>query len=293
MMKTGYIPALGTPLDAQGRFLPESYKKQIEDQIRAGASGLLVMGSMGMEASIREEDYPLVAKTAVEAAAGRVPVFVGAMDNSIARAAERMASVEELDIAAFVFTAPFYFKANDAQAVRFFKGVAAKTKHNIMLYDLPSVTQFKISYGLVLQLLREIPNLVGIKSPDQQLFRKLKRNPEVPETFYMVYSGLDTVDISYKWGLDRCVDGMFACTPVNSQKLIAALDAGEDAAAAGYLDNILSLRDLFVKMDLWPSFTAAMNLLGYEGNHGPDYMTEPAEQTCEAVRTELHRIGEL
>lgn len=292
-MKTGYVPALGTPLDKDGNFLPESYRKQIEDQLQAGATGVLVMGSMGMEASIRNDEYAKVVRTAVEAVAGRVPVFVGAMDNAIARAKERMAAVENLDIDAFVFTAPFYFAANPAQAVRFFKGVAAQTKHGMMLYDLPSVTQFKISYDLVLQLLREIPNLVGIKSADLQLMRRLRLNPEVPENFIMVYSGLDTVDIAYRWGIERCLDGMFSCTPVNCQKLMNALEAGDAAAAAKYLDNIVGLRDLFVKQDLWPSFTAAMNLKGYAGSHQPDYMAEPTERTYGAIRAALEQMGEL
>ena len=107
-MKAGFVPALGTPLDKNGNLLVESFKKQINDQIDAGAVGILCMGSMGIEAFIRSSVYPQVAKAAVEAAAGRVPVFVGAMDTSIARAKERMASIEDLDIAGFVFTAPFY-----------------------------------------------------------------------------------------------------------------------------------------------------------------------------------------
>jgi len=292
-MKTGYVPALGTPLDRDGNFLPESYRRQIEDQLKAGAAGILVMGSMGMEAAIGNGEYGKVVRTAVEAVAGRVPVFVGAMDNAISRARDRMAEVEDLDITAFVFTAPFYFMPTAEQTLGFFKGVAAQTKHGIMLYDLPSVTQFKISYDMVLQLLREIPNLVGIKSADLQLMRKLRLNPEVPEDFILVYSGLDTIDIAYRWGIERCLDGMFSCTPVNTRKLLTALEAGDADAAAKYLDNIVGLRDLFFKQDLWPSFTAAMNLLGYAGCHHPDYIPQPSEQTYAVIRRALEQIGEL
>lgn len=79
-MKAGFIPALGTPLDKDGNLVLESYKKQIEDQINAGAVGILCMGSMGQQPYIRQEVCLDVAKAAVEAAAGRVPVYVGAMD---------------------------------------------------------------------------------------------------------------------------------------------------------------------------------------------------------------------
>ena len=291
-MKAGFIPALGTPLDKNGNLLVESFKKQINDQIEAGAVGILCMGSMGIEAFIRGGVYPQVAKAAVEAAAGRVPVFVGAMDTSIARAKERMASIEDLDIAGFVFTAPFYSPCSRDQMMNYFKGVAAATKHAVLLYDLPVVAQSKITYDMVLELIRDVPNLAGIKSADAQMFRKLKLNPEVPEDFAMVYSGLDTFDIAYKWGIDKCLDGMLSCTPVNTGKMFRAMAENDYDTAAVCLNNIINLRDFFVGHDLWPSFTAAMNLLGCEGNFGPDYISEIKDGYIAEIREELIKIGE-
>ena len=46
-MKKGFYPALGTPLEMDGTFCADSMTTQIEQQIGAEASGLLVMGSMG------------------------------------------------------------------------------------------------------------------------------------------------------------------------------------------------------------------------------------------------------
>ena len=40
-MNKGFYTALGTPLDSQGNFCPESMTRQIEMQIDAGVSGLL------------------------------------------------------------------------------------------------------------------------------------------------------------------------------------------------------------------------------------------------------------
>ena len=292
-MKAGFVPALGTPLDAQGNLCKESYRKQIDDQIQAGAVGILCMGSMGIQAAIRQEVYPQVAAAAVEAAAGRVPVFVGAMDTSIARAKERMAAMEDLDIAGFVFTAPYYAPCNRDQMMRFFKAVAAATSHQILLYDLPGVTQSKITYDMVLELLRDVPNFAGIKSADLQMFRKLKLNPEVPENFIMVYSGLDTFDIAYKWGIDNCLDGMCSCTPVNSGKMFRAMAQGDYTTAADALNNILALRDAFLGWDLWPAYSTAMNLLGYEGSHGLDYCGGIKEEFVPQIRQMLEKIGEL
>ena len=109
----------------------------------------------------------------------------------------------------------------------YFKGVAACTKHQVLLYDLPGVTQSKITYDTVLDLIRDVPNLADIKSADQQMFRKLKLSAQVPEDFLLVYSGLDTFDVAYKWELKNCLDGMMSCTPVNSGKLFASMENGD------------------------------------------------------------------
>lgn len=291
-MKPGFIPALGTPLDKDGNLLVESYKKQINDMIDRGAVGLLSMGSMGIQAFLKHDVCPHVAKAAVEAAAGRVPVFVGAMDCSIARAKERMAAMEHLDITAFVFTTPYYHSCTPAQIINYIKNVAAATKHGVLLYDLPGVTQSKITYSIVKTLLREVPNLIGIKSADLQMFRKLKLDPEVPEDFIMVCSNLDVFDVAYKWGMTNCLDGMLPVTPANTQGLFDAMAAGNYQKAAEHLNNIVGLRDFFASHDLWPSFSKGMNLLGYEGSFIPDYVLPFNEEHLASLRNEMLRIGE-
>lgn len=292
-MKPGFVPALGTPLDKNGNLVVESYKKQIEDQISAGAVGILCMGSMGQQPYIRQEVCAEVAKAAVEAVAGRVPVYVGAMDCSINRAKERIAAMEHLDIAGFVFTTPYYYACTREHTMNYFKGVAAATNKQVLLYDLAVVTQTKITYDMVLEMLRDVPNFVGIKSMDTVMFRKLVLNPQVPKDFVMVYSGLDMFDVAYKWGIDKCLDGMMSCTPANSKKLFDAMAAGDYATAATALDNIIALRDFFAARDLWAAFSTAMNLLGYEGNFAPDYVSPIKEEYIAQIREELVRIGEL
>ena len=69
-MNKGFYTALGTPIDLQGNFNPESMALQIEQQIEAGVSGLLVMGSMGNMTYLKNAEYPKVAACAAAAAKG-------------------------------------------------------------------------------------------------------------------------------------------------------------------------------------------------------------------------------
>ena len=292
-IKDGFLPALGTPLDRNGNLVVNSFKKQICDQIDAGAVGLLALGSMGIEAFIKNDVYPSVVKAAVEAADGRVPVFAGTMDTSISRVRDRVLAIEKYEVAGIVVMAPFYSPATKEQMMNFFRGVAAITDKKILIYDLPVICQAKVTYEMVLELINTVPNFAGIKSADTQMFRKLKLNPDVPEDFIMVYSGLDTFDVAYKWGIRNCLDGMLSCTPHNTGKMFNAMARDEYDIAAQCLNNIVSLRDCFVSNDLWPSFTAAMNLLGYNGDFAPDYMSKVNDTIIKNIKDEMIRIGEL
>lgn len=291
-MKFGFVPALGTPLDKNGNLCKESYTKQIHRMIEAGAVGILCMGSMGQQAFISNDVCVEVAETAIQAAAGRVPVYVGAMDNSIKRAKARIASMEHLDVTAFVLTTPYYEVDTAQQVMTYFREVAKSTGHDIMLYDLAAVTNFKITYEMVCQLKEDIPNLIGIKSGDLVMQRKIRLNPAL-EDLKTFFSNLDVFDIAFPWGIGCVLDGMFTCTPVNSQKLISAMEAGDRAGAAQALNNILTLRDKMLGWDLWSAYSAAMNLLGWEGLHAPDWTQEASLETVALVKAEMERIGEL
>ncbi len=94
-MNNGFYTALGTPLTEDGRIIEASLIKHIEQQIDAGASGLLLMGSMGIEAQIMNSEYGKIVDIAERTVAGRLPLFVGAMDNSIARVIEKIDMIGE------------------------------------------------------------------------------------------------------------------------------------------------------------------------------------------------------
>ena len=55
-MKKEFYPALGTPVNADGMLIKESFDRQIELMITAGAKGALCLGSMGNMASIRNQE---------------------------------------------------------------------------------------------------------------------------------------------------------------------------------------------------------------------------------------------
>jgi len=289
-MGNSFYPALGTPLDQDGRVLADSLIKHVEDQIARKAEGLLVMGSMGIQPIIKDSEYVKTARTAAEAARGQCPVFVGVMDNSVARVRDRIDALKGLKLDGVVTTVPYYFQSTQAEIKAFYRAIADTSPYPLYLYDLPGVTQCKLQATTVNELMCH-PNIIGIKSADLALMRVLSRSlKEVNLDFQIIYSGLDTFDVAYKYGVTRTLDGMFSCTSRIAENMYDAFHAGNHEQAAQHLDSIVGLRNLFVEVGVFPGFTHAMNLLGFEGDFHPDYCSRLNPQQEDLVKSYMQRI---
>ena len=292
MNKKGFYTALGTPLDENGKIIEGALRAHINQQINAGASGLLLLGSMGIQSCIRHSEYGRAVDIAVSEVSGRVPLFVGAMDNSVARVKERLEMIGEgRRIDGIVVTVPFYARVNEGEAIYFLRAVADASPYPIYIYDLPSVTQFKINMKVIDGVI-DHPNVSGMKSPDWELIKAIAR--KYPEAgFECLYSGLDSFDYANALGIDKNLDGMFCCTPKNARAMYDAVDAGDLALARHHLDNILLLRDTMLRCGLMRCFTYCMSLLGFEGNFYQDFMPPTAPDAIDIMRDTMKTIGEL
>ena len=74
---SGYWPACPTPFRADESYDPDSHRALLEWYIGQGVHGPLVNGTTGEWFSQTTEERMQVAETAIDAAAGRVPVVIG------------------------------------------------------------------------------------------------------------------------------------------------------------------------------------------------------------------------
>ena len=292
MLKNGFYTALGTPLTEDGKLVEASLAKHIEQQIEAGVSGLLLMGSMGIEPSVPNSEYGKAVDCAIMANNSRVPLFVGAMDNSVARIRERLDMIgKNKKIDGIVVTVPFYSVPDEAKAICWFTKIADLSEYPIYIYDLPGVTQFRISMNIINALI-DHPNVRGMKSANWELIKAIGR--KYPDAdFECLYSGLDSFDYANALGINKNLDGMFCCTPKNARAMYDCLNCGDCTGARRHLDNILKLRDTMLEYGLMRCFTYCMNALGIEGNFHEDYTVQAAEGAEEIMTATLKEIGEI
>ena len=298
-LPNGFYTALGTPLDENGNILPESLAVQIQMQQQAGAAGFLVLGSMGMQASVRHDQCVVAVATAADvldqwsAKHEKRPILLaGVMDNSVARVLDRIKMLSGLSVDGVVATTPFYGICGENALEKFFLQIADQSAFPLYLYDLPTVTKMKITWPLVRKLAQH-PNICGIKTADLALTRSLWLDDSIRKTFSTIFSGLDVFDVVSAFGITRFLDGMFACCPQTTKRMFELFAEGRLEEGSVLLNQILDLRDTMFRYNIFPAFTAAMNLLGCPGDHAPDYETASPPEALEVIRRKLVEMKEL
>ena len=283
--KTGFVTAVGTPLSEDGSLVAESFVRQIKDQIDGNAMGILAMGTMGMEVYVPDQTYPDVARAAVSATDGAVPVVVGAMDNSCRRVLDRIECLKSAGADGAVVTTPYYHPLSQEEVIDFFTTIARSSPLPIFIYDLPVVTKTQVLTETVATLMK-VPNIVGIKSGNLKTCKEISHHPERSDRFEVLFSGIDLFDVAYQYGITGHLDGMFACSIGTTTALYRHLEYGDIAGGRRFLAKILELRDTMASFGIFPAFTSIMNNLGYSGTFHPDYMNPVRGNTAS-----LHRLA--
>ena len=291
-MKNGFYPALGTPTDDDGKLIGTSYTKGIELMIASGAAGMLCMGSMGKMESIRNSEYPKIADKCVKVVSKRVPVLVGVMDCSVIRVLDRIEALGNIDIDGVVTTVPYYSKVSASDIINFYTQISKKSKYPVFIYDLPSVTQSPVTSD-ILKPLMKIQNIRGIKTANINMILDLFRKNMVRPDFSVFYSGLDSFDAAIQSGIRRNLDGMFTCTPYNSRLMYKNIENDNDNTISEHLNNILLLRNIFLKEDVLAAYSYAMELLGCPGNYHCDYAEPVSEKLKEDIYKCMKDIKEI
>ncbi|ALX65860.1 dihydrodipicolinate synthase family protein [Microbacterium sp. XT11] len=168
-----------TPMHADESVDHAALAAMLDSDIRRGVEGVYVCGSSGEGVLLSEHERIAVARTAVEAAAGRVPVIshVGAM--STGEAIRIAQDAKDAGVAAVSMIPPLYYGYSTDDVVRHFRAVIDAVDVPFLLYNIPQFTGRDISDGGFDELLA-LPQVIGVKHTSRNLYgaeRILHRYP--------------------------------------------------------------------------------------------------------------------
>lgn len=159
----GLYPAVITPMDADGAFNEDAFRKIVEFNIQAGVHGFWVAGGSGESVLLSEQENQRISKVVVDQSQGRVKniMHVGAPTTAAAaRMAERAALAGVDSVCAL--PASFY-GTGENEAVEYYRTIGEAANLPLFVYNLPDATGLEFTPQLMKRIQDEVPQLVGLK----------------------------------------------------------------------------------------------------------------------------------
>lgn len=141
----------------------EKYKQLIEYVIaKKYCDSLIVTGTTGEFNTLTIDERAKLLETALEAAAGRVPVIAGVGCASTRETVALAQKAEKIGADCIMIVAPFYCKPTQDAVYEHFRLVHDATNIPILLYNIPIFTGINMEPCLVGRL-AALPRVIGIK----------------------------------------------------------------------------------------------------------------------------------
>src|SRR5215469_4279535 len=263
-MFAGSLVAIVTPMRADGSIDFEAWARLLDFHVANGTDGVVVGGTTGESATLREGELRELLLRASERLHGQLPVLAGAGTSSTATTVERVGWLSELPIDGLLLVTPSYNRPTQEGLYQHFAAAAAAARKPLLLYNVPTRTAVDMQPATVARLAR-LAGVVGIKEAVAETERVRELVASCPAGF-VVLSGDDATALAAVAAGARGVISVTAnvAPRAMSQMLAAALRG--DAGRATEIDAPLGAlhQELFVETNPIPVkwLLAHMGLIG-------------------------------
>src|SRR5579859_6725475 len=239
---TGVVPALVTPLTEEGVVDEPAVGRLVEHVMAAGVTGLSPLGSTGEGASLDERARRTMLRAVIAAAGGRVPVICGVVQTSLAGARAEVEAIAALGADAALVAPPFYYLADQATVLAFYRKLAESSPVPIFLYNIPQYTKIVSEPATVATLARE-GSIKGIKdsSRDYEYFERVcGATRDLPR--FRIFTGSDTMLVaSLAMGGAGTICGAANVAPAWVVRIYEEVKQGDWSAARDHQDELVNL----------------------------------------------------
>ena len=251
-MLKGSLVAIVSPMHEDGTLDLDAFRRLVDWHIAEGTDGIVVVGTTGEAPTVDFDEHTLLIRSAVEHAAGRVPIIAGTGANSTREAIELQAYAKRCGADMALSVVPYYNKPTQEGLYRHFRAIAEAVDLPMIVYNVPGRTVCDMQNDTALRL-AQVPNIVGIKDATGNIERGSDLVRRAPKGF-AIYSGDDATALAL---MLLGGDGVISVTANAAPRLMAemcdAALAGDVVRARNANQRLLGLhRHLFVEANPIP-----------------------------------------
>ena len=291
----GSAVAIVTPFKKEDESINyDAFADIIDYQIDHGSDAIVVCGSTGEAATMTEQEHLDACRFCIEHTKGRVPVIGGTGSNRTQTAIDLSREVAGYGADGLLLISPYYNKGTQEGIYKHFKMVAdAVPGTPVILYNVPSRTGSNVLPSTVARLVKDVPNIVGIKEASGNISQVVKLM-SLTDGNIELYSGNDdqTVPLLSMGGLG-VISVVANVAPEAIHDMCQKFFDGDVAGAAKIQREIEELFELlFCEVNPIP-VKKAVELMGFSAGPLRMPLTEMTPANTEKLRKAMADFGVL
>jgi 1-pyrroline-4-hydroxy-2-carboxylate deaminase len=266
----GVYPAVTTKFTEDDQLDINAFRLNIAAQVEAGASGVILGGTLGEASSLTNNEKLILLDHAIEETSARAKVIVNIAEQTTMAAVELARNLEEKGANGLMLLPPMRYAADSRETVTYFKEVARATALPIMIYNNPVDYKIPVTIEMFTQLL-ELTNIEAVKESSRDITYMTKLRIAFGDRL-QILSGVDNLALeSLMMGADGWVAGLVCAFPAETVAIYKLVQAGRHAEALEiyrWFIPVLEL-DVHAKLVQYIKLAEAMTGLGTETVRAP------------------------
>ena len=252
----GVLPAITTKMTDDEEVDFDAVAADVVFQIEGGVDSIVVCGSLGEASTLERSEKLAIAKAAIDAAGGRVPILLTIAEDSTRAGAALAADAARIGVEGLMVLPAMRYLADDREVAAHYRTVAAASDLPIIIYNNP------IAYGIDLspQLLGELadePRFVAVKESTGDT-RRINETLRAVGDRYQLLTGVDDLALeSLILGCSGWIAGLVDAFPEETVAIYKLATAGRIPEALEIYRWFLPL----LHMDIGPRFVQNIKLV--------------------------------
>ena len=284
----GIICPIATPLDDEERLDVASLRRLL-DRILPDIDGLLVLGSTGEFAFLKEEVADQMVEATLDVAGGKLPIYLGCSDTGTRRAIAQIRRAQRAGVDYVVATSPFYYPISDQEAlIGHFTAIAEASPLPVILYNIPQNTAVNLTPASV-QRLAGHPNIVGLKDSWGDMFQFQEFIAARPPGFLVMQGREQLAALSLWAGADGIVSAIANFAPRMLRRILKAVRANEREEALRAQRAVTELARVFDQGYWLSGLNATLHELGIGNGRGAQPVPICTETQVATIRQILRQ----
>lgn len=266
----GVMPAVTTKFTADDKLDFNMFEVNINAQLEAGVSGIILGGTLGEASTLLHEEKKELIQQTVKMVNGQVPVIMNIAEQTTRAAILAANEAEQNGAKGLMILPPMRYNATRHETVTYFSEVAKNTSLPIMIYNNPIDYKIEVTLDMFEEILK-FDNIQAVKESTRDISNVTRIINRFNDRL-KILSGVDTLALeSLFMGSDGWVSGLVDAFPAETVAIYKLAKAGRAQEALAIYRWFLPLLEL----DINSLLVQNIKLAETATNLGTEYVRAP------------------